>query len=96
MVNKRSRKRKEINTRLKLPGQDSILNLVRQLDHGIDFLTALFPFPEQFLELLVHSILAAKESVDLVLLDWETSLHRLLTSPVFSVRLSLDEDLPSC
>jgi len=83
-------------TRLKLPGQDSVLNLLCQLDHRIDFLTALLPFPEQFFELFIHGVIAAKESVDLVLFDWETSFHRLLTGPVFSVRLPLDEDLCSC
>ena len=87
--------RDKIRTWLQFPGQDSVLNLIRQLDHGINVLAALFPFLEQFFKLLIHSVFATEERVDFVLLDGETSLDRFLTSPVFSVCLSLDEDLNS-
>ena len=87
----------EIHTRLKLPSQDSVLNLIRQLDHRVDLLAALFASPEQLFKLFVHSVVATKEGIDLVLLNRETSLDGLFTGPVFSVRLSLDEDLnPHC
>ena len=84
-----------MRTWLKLPSQDSVLNLIRQLDHRVDLLTGLLPFLEQLLKFTVHGILPAEEGVDLVLLDWETSLDRLLTGPVFSVCLPLDKDLNS-
>ena len=78
---------------MELPGQDGILNLVRQLNHRIDFLTGLLSFPVQLFELFIHSILTTEEGVDLVFLDRETGLDGLFASPVFPVRLSLDEDL---
>lgn len=81
------------HTRVELPGQDGILNLVRQLDHRIDFLAALLPFPVQLFELFVHSILTTEEGIDLVFLDRETSLDGLFASPVFPMGFSLDEDL---
>ena len=96
MFAKRRIREEQIHTWLEFPGQDRVLNLIRQLNHRIDFLAALLPFLEQLFKLLIHGVLAAEESVDLVLLDWETGLDRLLASPVLSVRLSLDEDLNSC
>ena len=88
--------RDKIRTWLQFPGQDSILNLVCQLNHRINFLAALLPFLEQLFKLFVHRVLAAEESVDFILLDWETSLDGLLASPVLPVCLSFDEDLNSC
>lgn len=81
------------HTWTKLSGQDSVLNLVRQLDHGIDFLASLLSLLVQLFKLCVHGVLAAEESVNFVLFDWETGLDRLFAGPVFSVCLPLHENL---
>jgi hypothetical protein len=77
----------------KLFGENSVLDFIGQLDHPIDFLLTLLPFGNELLEVFIDSVLSSEESVDLVLFQREASLDGLFTSPIFTMGLSLDENL---
>jgi hypothetical protein len=63
------------------------------LNHGIDFSLGLLAFVDQCLELRVHGVFSAQESVHEMFFDRETRLDGLFTRPVFSVRLALYKNL---
>lgn len=80
-------------TRSKLPRLDRVLNLVRQPLDLLDILGILSLRLRSGVELVVHRHPTVKEVVELSLLDDETFLDTLLSSPVLSMSLPLDEDL---
>ncbi|KAH0250480.1 SPX-domain-containing protein, partial [Aureobasidium melanogenum] len=77
---------------LQLAGDDTILNLSGKLLQVGNLLLALLAITSHLLEGLFNGVVSAHESVDILLLECETSLDGLLASPVFSVGLALDED----
>lgn len=80
-------------TRLKLPRQDSILHLVSKLDHRIHLLLRLFTPLHESLEIRIDGVLSTQEVVDLMFFERESSFDRFLSGPIFSVSLTLDENL---
>ena len=83
----------QARTRFEPFRQNTVLYLVRELDHAVNLRLCLLALPHELLELFVHDVLALEELVDEVLLDRESRLHRLLAGPVFAMSLPLDKDL---
>jgi hypothetical protein len=80
-------------TRSKLPRLNCVLNLVRQPLDLLDVLRILPLRLRSGVQLIVHRHSTVKEVVELSLLDDETFLDTLLSSPILSMGLPLDEDL---
>ena len=83
-------------TWLKLPRQYRILNLIRQLDHVIDFLLCLLSLLDKLLEIVVHNVFSTQERIDEMLLDGKTCLDGSFSRPIFAVSFSLDKNLQTC
>ena len=80
-------------TWLQLPGQNGVLDLVRELLHVLRFLRRLLPFDHERLERVVHGVLSADERVDVFFWYGEAGLDTLLARPVLAVGFALDKDL---
>ncbi len=78
---------------LKLTSQHRVLHLVGKLKHRVDLLIGLLALLAKRFEGLIHGVVSLHPSVDILLLDRETGLDRLLTGPILTMRLSLDKDL---
>jgi hypothetical protein len=98
MTSKRSSKRaghpkSSTLTWSKLPRQYRVLNLIRQLDHVIDFLLCLLSLLDKLLEIVVHNVFSTQERIDEMLLDGKTCLDGFFSRPIFAVSFSLDKNL---
>ena len=80
-------------TRLKLLRQNSILHLVSKLDHRIHLLLRLFTLFHESLEIRIDGVVSTQKVVDLMFFERESSFDRFLSGPIFSVGLTLDENL---
>lgn len=76
-------------------GDDACLNFVGQLLHQLHVLDGLLTTSTELGELDIHGVFSGEVWVDILCLDGETFLDTLLSGPLFTVNLSLQETLGS-